>query len=137
MKIVWTILIFQKYSNYFVRFFFYKSLNLELLFKSLFLQTIFCSLKLLWAPIVDSVYWRRVGRRKSWMVPCQYLIGVFMFVLSYSVDYILGEDDRGFLILFKFRFSCKIYWRFAGLKNDSDTEKTWFGWSASKFRKKW
>ena len=46
-----------------------------------------------------------------------------MFVLSYSVDYILGEDDRGFLILFKFRFSCKIYWRFAGLKNDSDTEK--------------
>ncbi|PAV64318.1 hypothetical protein WR25_25387 [Diploscapter pachys] len=51
------------------------------------------SLKLLWAPIVDSVYWRRVGRRKSWMVPCQYLIGVFMFVLSYSVDYILGEDN--------------------------------------------
>ncbi|EJW84401.1 hypothetical protein WUBG_04689, partial [Wuchereria bancrofti] len=27
------------------------------------------SVKLLWAPIVDSVYWRRIGRRKSWMVP--------------------------------------------------------------------
>ncbi|KAK6026407.1 Acetyl-coenzyme A transporter 1 family protein, partial [Ostertagia ostertagi] len=39
------------------------------------------SMKLLWAPIVDSVYWRRIGRRKSWMVPCQYLIGLFMLVL--------------------------------------------------------
>jgi PAT family acetyl-CoA transporter-like MFS transporter 1 len=26
------------------------------------------SLKLLWAPIVDSVYWSAFGRRKSWMV---------------------------------------------------------------------
>ena len=27
------------------------------------------SLKLFWAPIVDSVYWPRHGRRKSWLVP--------------------------------------------------------------------
>ncbi|KAK6018036.1 hypothetical protein OSTOST_16428 [Ostertagia ostertagi] len=49
-------------------------------------------MKLLWAPIVDSVYWRRIGRRKSWMVPCQYLIGLFMLVLSFRVPYVMGEE---------------------------------------------
>ena len=33
------------------------------------------SMKLLWAPLVDSVYIARFGRRKSWLVPIQYLIG--------------------------------------------------------------
>ncbi|XGW12585.1 hypothetical protein V3C99_013341 [Haemonchus contortus] len=50
------------------------------------------SMKLLWAPIVDSVYWRRIGRRKSWMVPCQYLIGLFMLILSFKVPYVMGEE---------------------------------------------
>ena len=31
--------------------------------------------KLLWAPLVDSVYYAKFGRRKSWLVPVQYLIG--------------------------------------------------------------
>ena len=26
------------------------------------------ALKLLWAPVVDAFYWRRLGRRKSWCV---------------------------------------------------------------------
>lgn len=29
------------------------------------------SLKLLWSPVVDSVYSARVGRRKSWIIPMQ------------------------------------------------------------------
>ena len=33
------------------------------------------SMKVLWAPIVDSVFWAKFGRRKSWLVPAQYLIG--------------------------------------------------------------
>lgn len=52
-------------------------------------------MKLLWAPIVDSVYWRRMGRRKSWMVPCQYLIGLFMLLLSFKMPYIMGDDGQG------------------------------------------
>jgi PAT family acetyl-CoA transporter-like MFS transporter 1 len=36
------------------------------------------SLKLLWAPIVDSVYLKRFGRRKSWLVPVQTLAGLIM-----------------------------------------------------------
>ena len=40
------------------------------------------SLKLLWAPIVDSLYFSRIGRRKTWLVPVQYLIGMKMFSLQ-------------------------------------------------------
>ena len=32
-------------------------------------------LKLLWAPIVDCVYSRTLGRRKTWLIPTQYLLG--------------------------------------------------------------
>ena len=40
------------------------------------------SMKLLWAPIVDTAYFSRFGRRKSWLVPVQYLIGIFLLILS-------------------------------------------------------
>ncbi|XP_062543928.1 acetyl-coenzyme A transporter 1 [Armigeres subalbatus] len=49
------------------------------------------SMKLLWAPIVDSLYWNRFGRRKSWLIPTQYLIGVFMLILSVHVNRWLGS----------------------------------------------
>ncbi|CAO1416279.1 unnamed protein product [Diamesa tonsa] len=49
------------------------------------------SIKLLWAPIVDSIYVSRFGRRKSWMVPTQYLIGIFMLILSQFVNTWLGN----------------------------------------------
>ncbi|GAA6065966.1 acetyl-coenzyme A transporter 1, partial [Tachysurus ichikawai] len=47
------------------------------------------SLKLFWAPLVDSVYVQRFGRRKSWLVPTQYLLGLFMLGLSFTVDSLL------------------------------------------------
>ncbi|XP_050336198.1 acetyl-coenzyme A transporter 1 [Bactrocera neohumeralis] len=50
------------------------------------------SMKLLWAPIVDSIYFRRFGRRKSWLVPSQYLIGIFMLFLSWQVERWLGGN---------------------------------------------
>lgn len=50
------------------------------------------SLKLLWAPIVDAVFWRRMGRRKSWLVPIQLGIGIFMLVLSKTVKSLLAND---------------------------------------------
>ena len=49
------------------------------------------SMKLLWAPIVDTTYFSRFGRRKSWLVPVQYLIGIFMLVLS-GVSQQHGKD---------------------------------------------
>ncbi|CAF90657.1 unnamed protein product, partial [Tetraodon nigroviridis] len=51
------------------------------------------SLKLLWAPLVDSLYFRRFGRRKSWLVPSQYLLGLFMIFLSGTVDRLLEGGD--------------------------------------------
>uniref|UniRef100_A0A8D8FX45 Acetyl-coenzyme A transporter 1 n=1 Tax=Culex pipiens TaxID=7175 RepID=A0A8D8FX45_CULPI len=51
------------------------------------------SMKLLWAPIVDSLYWSRFGRRKSWLIPTQYLIGLFMLILSLHVNRWLGNSE--------------------------------------------
>nr|XP_005987354.1 PREDICTED: acetyl-coenzyme A transporter 1 isoform X2 [Latimeria chalumnae] len=50
------------------------------------------SLKLLWAPLVDAVYLKNFGRRKSWLVPTQYTLGIFMLYLSTKVDSLLGSD---------------------------------------------
>ena len=35
------------------------------------------SMKILWAPIVDAIFIRKFGRRKSWLIPTQMLIGEF------------------------------------------------------------
>ncbi|XP_019587534.2 acetyl-coenzyme A transporter 1 isoform X1 [Rhinolophus sinicus] len=51
------------------------------------------SLKLLWAPLVDAVYLKNFGRRKSWLVPTQYVLGLFMIYLSTQVDHLLGNTD--------------------------------------------
>lgn len=58
------------------------------------------SLKLLWAPIVDALYLPSMGRRKSWMVPSQYLIGLFMIFLSYYVKDLLGDEGAPANVLF-------------------------------------
>ena len=47
------------------------------------------SLKLLWAPIVDALFFKRFGRRKTWLIPVQYLIGLMMFILSFYIDNLL------------------------------------------------
>lgn len=49
------------------------------------------SIKLLWAPVVDCMFSTRFGRRKSWLIPTQYLIGGFMLLLSGHVDQWLGD----------------------------------------------
>lgn len=51
------------------------------------------TIKLLWAPLVDSVYSRSFGRRKSWLVPSQYMIGLTMIFLSYLIKGLLGDDS--------------------------------------------
>lgn len=51
------------------------------------------SLKLLWAPLVDSCYFRSVGRRKTWIIPVQILTGVVMLVAAPHVDSWMGNID--------------------------------------------
>ncbi|KAF7623159.1 hypothetical protein AFLA_010468 [Aspergillus flavus NRRL3357] len=40
------------------------------------------SLKLLWSPIVDAVWSRRFGRRKSWITPVQVIAGLAMIYMG-------------------------------------------------------
>jgi hypothetical protein len=51
------------------------------------------SLKLLWSPIVDSYFWRRIGRRKSWIIPTQLLIGLGFLLISGRVEGWLDNAD--------------------------------------------
>lgn len=44
------------------------------------------SLKLLWSPVVDAVFWRRFGRRKSWVVPAQTAIGCMLIAFSDTTE---------------------------------------------------
>ncbi|XJO70465.1 hypothetical protein BDV3_000138 [Batrachochytrium dendrobatidis] len=50
------------------------------------------SLKLLWSPIVDSTYNKSIGRRKSWIVPIQAILGISLLVLGGYIDPILAQD---------------------------------------------
>lgn len=52
------------------------------------------SLKLFWAPIVDSIFSQKFGRRKTWLIPTQYLMGMFMLLLSNYVDHWLGKEHE-------------------------------------------
>ena len=47
------------------------------------------SIKLLWAPLVDSVYLKKFGRRKSWLVPVQFLIGILMLSLGLTAQHLI------------------------------------------------
>ncbi|KAL4246768.1 AmpG-like permease/Acetyl-coenzyme A transporter 1 [Abortiporus biennis] len=44
------------------------------------------SLKLLWSPIVDSYFFRSIGRRKSWILPMQLVIGTVMLLISFRAE---------------------------------------------------
>ena len=52
------------------------------------------SLKLLWAPIIDALFIKKFGRRKTWLVPIQYLIGFGMMILSYYINGLLDTEHK-------------------------------------------
>lgn len=51
------------------------------------------SLKLLWSPLVDSVYYAAFGRRKSWIVPMQLLSGGLMLLSADWLEQQLKEAN--------------------------------------------
>lgn len=52
------------------------------------------SLKLLWAPLVDSIYISRIGRRKTWLIPVQLLCGFLMLYGSQHIDIWIGKGSN-------------------------------------------
>ncbi|KAF7329223.1 hypothetical protein MKEN_00182900 [Mycena kentingensis (nom. inval.)] len=49
------------------------------------------SLKLLWSPIVDSVFSSRIGRRKSWVIPMQLISATLMLYISSNIQHLMDE----------------------------------------------
>jgi len=68
--------------------------------------------KLLWAPLVDSVYSSSFGRRKTWIVPAQLAIGALLLTSSFRVNAMLGGDggsvdvNKLTALFFSFYFLC-------------------------------
>ncbi|XP_026822981.1 acetyl-coenzyme A transporter 1-like [Rhopalosiphum maidis] len=52
------------------------------------------SLKLLWAPLVDALYIHKIGRRKSWLIPVQFSIGICFFYLADNINDLLLEAEK-------------------------------------------
>ncbi|TPX30433.1 hypothetical protein SmJEL517_g06004 [Synchytrium microbalum] len=50
------------------------------------------SLKLFWSPVVDSIYFKSIGRRKSWIVPIQAITGITLFILGSKIDGLLAQE---------------------------------------------
>ncbi|KAG0294852.1 hypothetical protein BGZ96_000341 [Linnemannia gamsii] len=51
------------------------------------------SMKFLWSPIVDAVYSKEIGRRKSWIVPIQLLTGFMFLWLGVHIDDWMSQDQ--------------------------------------------
>jgi MFS transporter, PAT family, solute carrier family 33 (acetyl-CoA transportor), member 1 len=49
------------------------------------------SLKLLWSPIVDSLFIPSIGRRKSWIIPMQTMIGSMMLWMSFGAEELIAN----------------------------------------------
>ncbi|KAI0700407.1 MFS general substrate transporter [Cytidiella melzeri] len=52
------------------------------------------SLKLLWSPIVDSLFIPSVGRRRSWIIPMQVLIGSLMLIISFNAEEYMNNPSE-------------------------------------------
>lgn len=60
------------------------------------------SLKLIWAPIIDVFYIRRFGRRQTWLLPIQLVLGIVLIVLSYFIDSLINGLRIASLTIFVF-----------------------------------
>lgn len=62
------------------------------------------SLKLLWSPVVDAIYDRGFGRRKSWIVPVQTLSGFVLLWLGANIEPYMenAEQNLGHITAFFF-----------------------------------
>ena len=51
------------------------------------------SIKLLWAPIVDWFHVPWFGRRRSWVIPVQLLVGFLMVAYSYALPTLMDAES--------------------------------------------
>ncbi|KAI1308418.1 hypothetical protein EDD11_004308 [Mortierella claussenii] len=51
------------------------------------------SMKFLWSPIVDAIYNKDLGRRKSWIVPIQLMTGLMFLWLGMNIEGWMAQDQ--------------------------------------------
>ena len=49
------------------------------------------SIKLLWAPLIDVFYIRRLGRRRTWLLPTQITLSTTFIILSFYLESLLVQ----------------------------------------------
>ncbi|XP_050430837.1 acetyl-coenzyme A transporter 1-like isoform X1 [Adelges cooleyi] len=64
------------------------------------------SMKILWAPLVDSFYVTKIGRRKSWLLPAQYLLGTLFLYSGVHFDSWIGIEGKPQVAIMTFIFFC-------------------------------
>ncbi|VVC36428.1 Major facilitator superfamily domain,Acetyl-coenzyme A transporter 1 [Cinara cedri] len=62
------------------------------------------SFKLLFAPLVDTIYVQKLGRRKSWLIPVQYILGATLVYTATNIDELLPETGKANIIVLTFVF---------------------------------
>lgn len=70
------------------------------------------SFKILWSPIIDSFYFKNIGRRRTWIIPLQFLISFIFLFLSMSKTIVgleSGEVDKIDLTSLTFCFLTLIF----------------------------
>ena len=70
------------------------------------------SAKLLWSPLIDSYWTKKLGRRKSWIVPIQLLSGLIMIVLGLQTPHIIQrieQNDAQMLWIYVAAWFCLIF----------------------------
>lgn len=55
--------------------------------------------KFLIAPIVDTLYWNKLGKRRTWIVPTQILGGIFIFLLAINFESIVSNYSEVVVML--------------------------------------
>jgi hypothetical protein len=65
------------------------------------------SMKLLWSPIVDAIWSPKMGRRKSWIVPVQFVSSVMLLWLGSQAEKLMAEASKR-LYFFTWVFFCLV-----------------------------
>lgn len=55
------------------------------------------SMKLLWAPIVDSIFLKSYGRRKTWIIPVQLIVGSLLIIYSFRINSLLTNPEGPYI----------------------------------------
>ncbi|RKP24762.1 acetyl-coenzyme A transporter 1, partial [Syncephalis pseudoplumigaleata] len=59
------------------------------------------SLKLFWSPIVDALFVSRIGRRKTWIIPIQLILGVVFLWLGSNIEHYMVTTGDGWSATYK------------------------------------